>query len=92
MSETTTRNRRKLLIGEVISITGNKSLKVAAFYKVQHPLYKKEIKQKTIFHVHDEDSTCNVGDRIEIMETRPISKNKRWRVVRVIEKARESNV
>jgi len=92
MSETTTRNRRKLLIGEVISNTGNKSLKVAAFYKIQHPLYKKEIKQKTIFHVHDEDSTCNVGDRVEIMETRPISKNKRWRVVRVVETARESNI
>ena len=92
MSETATRNRRKLLIGEVISVTGNKSLKVASFYKVQHPQYRKEIKKKTIFHAHDEESACNVGDRIEIMETRPISKSKRWRVVRIVEKARESDI
>jgi small subunit ribosomal protein S17 len=92
MSETATRNRRKVLIGEVISVTGIKSLKVASFYKVQHPQYRKEIKKKTIFHVHDEESSCKVGDRIEIMETRPISKNKRWRVIRVVEKARESNI
>jgi small subunit ribosomal protein S17 len=92
MSDTTARNRRKVLIGEVISITGNKSLKVASFYKIQHPLYKKEVKRKTIFHVHDEDCTCNVGDRIEVMETRPISKSKRWRVIRIVEKARESDI
>jgi small subunit ribosomal protein S17 len=92
MSETQTRNRRKVQIGDVISVTGNKSLKVASYYKVKHPLYKKEVKRKTIFHVHDENSECNVGDRIEIMETRPISKNKRWRLMRVVEKARESNI
>ena len=92
MSDTQTRNRRKQITAEVISVTGSKSLKVASFFKVQHPLYKKEVKQKTIYHVHDEESECKVGDRIEIMETRPISKSKRWRLVRVVEKARESNI
>ena len=92
MTEETTRKNRKEITGVVRSKTGEKSLKVVYEYKIPHPLYKKEIKQKTIFHVHDEDSTCNVGDRVEIMETRPISKNKRWRVIRVVEKARESNI
>jgi small subunit ribosomal protein S17 len=92
MSETQTRNRRKLQTGEVITVTGKKSLKVATYYKVKHPLYKKEVKRKTIFHVHDENCECKVGDRIEIMETRPISKNKCWRLIRVVEKARESNI
>tara|TARA_Y100000588_G_scaffold358976_1_gene417605 strand:- start:674 stop:946 length:273 start_codon:yes stop_codon:yes gene_type:complete len=85
-----TRNSRKQLIGEVISISGNKSIKVAFYYKSPHALYKKEIKRKTIFHVHDEDGQCAIGDRVEIMETRPLSKLKRWRVVRIIEKSRIS--
>ena len=91
MSETT-RNRRKQLAGEVISISGPKYIKVAFNYKIPHPLYKKEIKRKSIFHVHDESAECEVGDRVEIMETRPISKLKRWRVTRIIEKARASSV
>ena len=91
MSETT-RNRRKQLSGEVISISGSKSIKVAFNYKSPHPLYKKEIKRKSIFHVHDESGECGIGDRVEIMETRPISKLKRWRVIRIIEKARASAI
>ena len=87
-----TRNSRKQLIGEVISISGNKSIKVAFYYKSPHALYKKEIKRKSIFHVHDESGECGVGDRVEIMETRPISKLKRWRVTRIVEKARASNI
>ena len=79
------------MTGEVISISGSKSIKVAFNYKSPHPLYKKEIKRKSIFHVHDEMGECCVGDRVEIMETRPISKLKRWRVTRIMEKARPSN-
>jgi len=92
MIETSTRNRRKQLKGEVISISGQKSIKVAFFYKIPHPLYKKEIKRKSIFHVHDEKEECAIGDSVEIMETRPVSKLKRWRVIRVIEKARASSM
>jgi small subunit ribosomal protein S17 len=92
MIETSTRNRRKQLKGQVISISGKKSIKVAFFYKIPHPLYKKEIKRKSTFHVHDEKVECAIGDSVEIMETRPLSKLKRWRVIRVIEKARASNI
>jgi len=81
------RNNRKQLTGVVTSRSGEKSIKVAYSYKIPHTLYKKEIKRKTVVHVHDEKNECNVGDRVEIMETRPISKLKRWRVERVVEKA-----
>jgi small subunit ribosomal protein S17 len=81
------RNKRKNLIGVVSSRSGDKSIKVVYFYKIPHALYKKEIKRKTVVHAHDEKNECQVGDKVEIMETRPISKLKRWRVVRVIEKA-----
>jgi small subunit ribosomal protein S17 len=81
------RNKRKNLIGVVTSQSGDKSIKVVYFYKIPHALYKKEIKRKTVVHAHDENNECGVGDKVEIMETRPVSKLKRWRVVRVIEKA-----
>ncbi len=81
------RNKRKQLNGVVTSRSGDKSIKVVYFYKIPHALYKKEIKRKTVVHAHDESNECNVGDKVEIMETRPISKNKRWRVIRVTEKA-----
>jgi len=81
------RNKRKQLNGVVTSRSGDKSIKVVYFYKIPHALYKKEIKRKTVVHAHDENNECNVGDKVEIMETRPISKLKRWRVVRVTEKA-----
>ena len=71
----------------VTSRSGDKSIKVVYFYKIPHPLYKKEIKRKTVVHAHDENNECGIGDKVEIMETRPLSKLKRWRVTRVIEKA-----
>jgi|TARA_E500000178_G_scaffold279753_1_gene279632 small subunit ribosomal protein S17 len=81
------RNTRKNLIGTVTSRSGDKTIKVTYFYKIPHPLYKKEIKRKTVLHVHDEKNECGLGDKVEIMETRPLSKLKRWRVTRVIEVA-----
>lgn len=87
MEATATRNSRKSLIGTVTSRSGDKTIKVTYFYKIPHPLYRKEIKRKTVVHAHDEANDCGLGDRVEIMETRPISKLKRWRVTRVIERA-----
>ena len=88
----TTRRERKDLIGVVTSRSGDKSVKVAYYYKIPHPLYKKEIKRKTVVHVHDEKNECRVGDRVEIMEVRPMSKLKRWRIVKILEKAPEITV
>ncbi|MEC8014298.1 MAG: 30S ribosomal protein S17 [Verrucomicrobiota bacterium] len=87
MTEENSRNNRKELIGVVRSKTGDKSVKVVYEYKIPHPLYKKEIRRKTTVHVHDEENTSNVGDKIRIMATRPISKMKRWRLIEVLEKA-----
>ena len=87
MTETNTRNNRKELIGVVRSKTGDKSVKVVYEYKIPHPLYKKEIPRKTTVHVHDEKNDSNVGDKVKIMATRPISKLKRWRITEVLEKA-----
>ena len=81
------RKQRKSIIGVVTSRSGEKSVKVTYDYKVRHPLYKKEIKEKTVVHAHDDGNECGVGDRVSIMETRPISKLKRFRVVKVLEKA-----
>ncbi len=81
------RNSRKNVIGIVTSKSGDKTVKVTYQYKIPHPLYKKEIKRRTILHAHDEENVAKVGDRVELMETRPISKIKRWRVVRVVEAA-----
>lgn len=82
---TETRNQRKTLIGNVTSRSGDKSIKVTIPFKVPHPRYKKVINRKTTLHVHDEKNETHVGDKVEVMETRPLSKLKRWRVVRVIE-------
>ena len=89
MSEETLsqRNNRKTLTGFVTSRSGDKSVKVTYAYKTPHPLYQKEINRKTVVHVHDENNECGVGDKVVIMETRPISKLKRWRIARVIAKA-----
>jgi small subunit ribosomal protein S17 len=81
------RKQRKSITGTVTSRSGDKSIKVTYDYKVRHPLYRKEIKQKTVVHAHDGNNECAVGDRVSIMETRPISKLKRFRVVKVVEKA-----
>jgi small subunit ribosomal protein S17 len=80
-------NRRKTLIGFVSSKMGDKSVKVTVPYKTPHPLYHKVINRKTVLHVHDEKNEAKMGDKIEVMETRPISRLKRWRVIRVVEAA-----
>ena len=67
--EAVTRNSRKSLIGVVTSRSGDKTIKVTYSYKVPHPLYKKEIKRKTVVHAHDEKNECGLGDKVEIMET-----------------------
>ena len=81
------RASRKTLIGVVTSVSGAKTIKVVYAYKQPHPLYRKEMSRQTVLHAHDESSQCKVGDKVEIMATRPISKQKRWRVVRVVEAA-----
>jgi small subunit ribosomal protein S17 len=80
------RSFRKSLQGVVAGRSGDKSLKVVYFYKIPHALYRKEVRRKTVLHVHDEKNECCVGDKVEIMETRPLSKLKRWRVVRIVER------
>lgn len=81
------RNQRKTLTGVVSKVSGAKSVKVTYDYKIRHPLYNKEVKRQTVIHAHDENSECALGDRVAIMETRPLSKLKRFRVVKVLEKA-----
>jgi len=81
------RKKRKTITGTVSSRSGDKSVKVTYDYKIRHHLYKKEIKKKTVVHAHDESNECGVGDRVTIMETRPLSKMKRFRVVEVLKKA-----
>ena len=88
MSTTTSsRSARKTIQGFVTSKSGNKSVKVTIPYKTPHPLYHKVINRKTVVHVHDEKNETKVGDKVEIMETRPISRLKRWRVVSIVHSA-----
>ena len=89
---TPARNSRKTLIGNVTSRSGDKSIKVTVPFKVPHPRYKKVINRKTVVHVHDEANDTKLGDKVEIMETRPISRLKRWRVIKVIERAVTADV
>ena len=84
---TTTRNSRKDLTGFVTSRSGDKSIKVTVPYKIPHPRYQKTINRKTVVHVHDEKNETKVGDKVEIMETRPLSRLKRWRIVKIIQAA-----
>ena len=83
-----TRGRRKLRQGKVVSAKMEKTIIVVIESRVRHPLYGKFMKRSKRFKAHDEESTCGEGDTVEIMETRPLSKDKRWRLVRVIEKAK----
>ena len=89
---TPARNSRKTLIGFVSSRSGDKSIKVTVPFKVPHPRYQKIINRKTVVHVHDEKNETHLGDKVEIMETRPISRLKRWRVINVIERAVTADV
>ena len=83
-----TRNLRKTRIGQVISNKMDKSVTVAIERKVKHPIYGKFVKKTTKFMAHDEKNECNIGDTVSIMEVRPLSKNKRWRVVEILERAK----
>ena len=87
MSENT-RAFRKTRIGTVVSDKMDKTVVVAIQDNVKHPLYKKIIKRTVKFKAHDEENACGVGDKVKIMETRPLSKDKRWRVTEIIEKAK----
>ena len=92
MSEVVTtsidRNLRKIRVGVVSSNKMDKSIVVKVERKVKHPLYCKFVKKSTKFHAHDEKNECSIGDTVKIMETRPISKTKRWRLVEVVEKVK----
>ena len=79
---------RKVRVGMVVSDKMAKTVTVAIEDNVKHPVYGKIIKRTLKVHAHDEKNECNVGDRVEIMETRPLSKTKRWRLVEIIEKAK----
>ncbi|MEO6231225.1 MAG: 30S ribosomal protein S17 [Ferruginibacter sp.] len=82
------RNLRKVKVGVVTSNKMDKSISVKVERKVKHPLYGKFVKKSTKFHAHDEKNECSIGDTVKIMETRPMSKTKRWRLVEVIEKVK----
>jgi len=82
------RNLRKTRIGVVKSNKMDKTITVAVERKVKHPIYGKFVKKTTSFHAHDEKNECTIEDIVKIMETRPLSKTKRWRLVEVVEKAK----
>ena len=88
MEEKNVRNLRKERVGIVVSDKMDKAIVVAEKRKVKHPMYGKFVNKTTKFHVHDEKNDCNEGDTVRIMETRPLSKTKCWRVVEVIERAK----
>ncbi len=85
------RSPRKTITGVVASITGKKSVKVVVAYKKQHPLYRKEVSRQTVLHAHDEKCECHVGDKVEVMQTRPLSRMKRWRITRIVAAAPSNN-
>ena len=82
------RNLRKTRVGKVTSNKMDKTIVVAIEDHVKHPLYKKIVKRTYKLKAHDEENTCNIGDTVKVMETRPLSKDKRWRLVEIIERAK----
>ncbi|MDD4125778.1 MAG: 30S ribosomal protein S17 [Eubacteriales bacterium] len=86
--EENTRSLRKTKIGKVVSNKMDKTIVVAIEDSVKHPLYKKIVRRTVKFKAHDENNECGMGDKVLIMETRPLSKEKRWRLVEIIEKAK----
>ncbi len=82
------RNLRKTRIGKVVSNKMDKTIVVAVQDNVKHPLYNKIVKRTYKLKAHDEENTCNIGDTVKVMETRPLSKDKRWRLVEVTERAK----
>jgi small subunit ribosomal protein S17 len=85
---TEARTFRKTRVGQVVGDAMDKTVVVSVIDIKQHPVYKKVVRRSTKFKAHDEENQCGVGDRVRIMETRPLSKQKRWRVVEILEKAR----
>jgi small subunit ribosomal protein S17 len=88
MEENTVRNLRKERIGVVVSNKMEKTIVVAEKRMVKHPVYGKFVNKTTKFYAHDDNNTCNIGDTVKIMETRPLSKKKCWRLVEIIERAK----
>ncbi|MEI6407907.1 MAG: 30S ribosomal protein S17 [Bacteroidota bacterium] len=86
--ETIARNLRKAKTGVVVSNKMDKTISVQVERRLMHPIYGKFVKRSKKFFAHDEENSCNVGDLVRIMETRPLSKNKRWRLVEIIERAK----
>ncbi|MBQ3023319.1 MAG: 30S ribosomal protein S17 [Clostridia bacterium] len=82
------RNYRKVRIGRVVSDKMDKTIVVAIEDSVKHPLYGKVVKRTVKIKAHDEENTCGIGDRVKVMETRPLSRDKRWRLAEIIEKAK----
>ena len=82
------RTLRKTRVGVVVSDKMDKTIVVAVRDNVKHPLYKKVMKRTYKLKAHDEQNTCGIGDTVEVMETRPLSKDKRWRLVKIVEKAK----
>ncbi|HYG01515.1 MAG TPA: 30S ribosomal protein S17 [Chryseosolibacter sp.] len=82
------RNERKERVGKVVSNKMQKTITVAVDRKVKHPIYGKFVNRTTKFKAHDEQNTAGIGDTVRIMETRPLSKDKRWRLVEIVEKAK----
>lgn len=82
------RKIRKTRIGVVVSNKMTKTISVAVERRLQHPIYGKFVKKTKKFMAHDENNDCNIGDKVRIMETRPLSKNKRWRLVEILERAK----
>ena len=83
-----TRNRRKVKVGTVVSDKMDKTIVVAIEYSVKHPLYGKIVKKTYKLKAHDEENVCRIGDKVKVMETRPLSKYKRWRLVEIVEKVK----
>ncbi len=84
----TTRKTRRERVGVVVSDSMEKSITIAVKTKMKHPIYGKFVNKTSKFMAHDEENTCKVGDTVKISETRPLSKNKRWRLVEIIERAK----
>ena len=87
-TETTDRNRRKLRVGKVVSDRMEKTIVVSIERLVKHPTYGRYVRKRTKFKVHDEKNECRIGDVVRFMETRPLSKDKRWRFVGIVERAK----
>ncbi|OQX86153.1 MAG: 30S ribosomal protein S17 [Candidatus Latescibacteria bacterium 4484_7] len=82
------RKPRKTLVGRVVSDKMDKTVTISVERLVQHPVYRKIVKKTSKIYAHDEENQCKVGDKVKVMSTRPLSKNKRWRVVEIIERAK----